>query len=489
MSETEGFSAHEIGVQVDLSESDNLQNELDVLGVNDNDIDFTSDHDDELPEDYQMESLTADQSILENSDQESENSNNLELTCTYEKGYVPFPSGYGAQQQPTIPRHPKTKKYHRYYTLQDKDNQFIIQSHIRDPNRTIGSIRYDLMHNLLKITNKRKWTPSRNFNNVIYQWEKGHGIRDRRKKQSTSGPNEATVLTPAFMKKLDELVEKYPSASQAVYSAHMEASVGSINAGIKKLRYKAYRLRKCTMLSEKHIRSRLKFCNSMRDKDAEFWKKVWFTDECYIMENKRMVNSKNVRFYARDITLVPRKFYEQASQSASGARVMIWAGFRHGRLVWHIYEKGTKIDSEIYMKMLEDTLFNGSFEKDDVFQQDGLRLHTSPEVIDYLATKTENIISQKSWFSSDLPEWPACSPDLTLADFALWPAMRRVIAKEMPVGRVALIACINKTLQGFADNPDFLNRAVESTPIRINECIQQNGGLFERYMKKSKKKS
>ena len=55
-----------------------------------------------------------------------------------------------------------------------------------------------------------------------------------------------------------------------------------------------------------------------------------------------MVNSKNVRFYARDITLVPRKFYEQAAQSQSGARVMIWAGFRHDRLVWHIYEKSTK---------------------------------------------------------------------------------------------------------------------------------------------------
>ena len=106
----------------------------------------------------------------------------------------------------------------------------------------------------------------------------GKWIRNKgqTQKKSTSGPNEATVLTPAFMKKLDELVEKYPTASQAV---HMEASVGTINTAMKKLKYKAYRLRKCTNLSDKHIRARLKFCNSIKDKDAEFWKKVWFTDE------------------------------------------------------------------------------------------------------------------------------------------------------------------------------------------------------------------
>ena len=80
------------------------------------------------------------------------------------------------------------------------------------------------------------------------------------------------------------------------------------------------------------------------------------------------------------------------------------------------------------------------------------------------------------------------SPDLTLADFALWPAMRRELALKMPKGREALIKCINETLQGFADNPEFLNRAVESTPLRIEECLKNNGGLFERYMKKTKKK-
>ena len=214
-----------------------------------------------------------------------------------------------------------------------------------------------------------------------------------------------------------------------------------------------------------------------------------------------MVNSKNTRFYARDITLVPRKFYEQAAQSQSGARVMIWAGFRYGKLVWHIFPKGQKINSEVYMEMLENTLFNGAFEagdpnnpelrfeNGDIFQQDGLRLHTTDEVMKYLSSKTQLIISQKSGFHSELPEWPVASPDLTVPDFALWPALRRVLAKEMPKGREALIDCINNTLQGFANNPEFLNRAVESAPMRIDECLKQNGGLFERYIKKSKKKS
>ena len=355
------------------------------------------------------------------------------------------------------------------------------------------------MKNHAKVTNLRKWTPLCNFQYVIRKWDKEGVVRDKRKKQSTSGPNEPTVMTPTFLKKLEELVDKYPTAPQRVNAVQMEASVGTINAGIKKLKYKAYRLRKCTMLNERQIQTRIKFCNSMKNKDVEFFKRIWWTDECYIMENKRMVNSKNTRFYARDITLVPRKFYEQAAQSQSGARVMIWAGFRYGKLVWHIYDKGKKIDSEVYMEMLEKTMFDGSFESGtystethsnddgDIFQQDGLILHTSPRVMEYLASKTNLIISQKSGFHSELPEWPVSSPDLTLADFALWPALRRVLAKEMPQGKEGLINCINKTMQSFADNPEFSNKAVESTPIRISECLKRNGGLFERLMKRKKK--
>ena len=306
--------------------SDEQNTEQEILGISENDIDYTSDYD-HLPDEY-FRDITEDEVELPESDDEADEPIQLELTYTYEQGYVPFPSGYGVVDTPQIERHSRAKKKKVYYALQAKDKQKIIEAHIRDPNRSIKSIRYDLMKNHAKVTNKRKWTPACNFNYVLKKWNNEAVIRDKRRKESTSGPNEPTVMTPTFMKKLEELVDQYPTASQMVYSVLMGASVGTINTAIRKLKYKAYRLRKCTMLNEKQIKTRLKYCNSMRNKDVEFFKRIWWTDECYIMENKRMVNSKNTRFYARDITLVPRKFYEQAAQSQSGARVMIWAGFR-----------------------------------------------------------------------------------------------------------------------------------------------------------------
>ena len=46
-----------------------------------------------------------------------------------------------------------------------------------------------------------------------------------------------------------------------------------------------------------------------------------------------------------------------------------------------------------------------------------------------------------------------------------------------------LVSCVNDGMAGFSANPEFLNKAIDSTVIRHQMCVEQEGGVFEPYIK------
>ena len=120
--------------------------------------------------------------------------------------------------------------------------------------------------------------------------------------------------------------------------------------------------------------------------------------------------------------------------------------------------------------------------------QDGASWHICPAAMDEISKFTNRIICAKNSNYSDLPAYPALSPDLTIMDFALFPKLKRDLGKEWDQikTQVQLEETVNRLMQGYADNPEFLNRAVRSCTNRFKECIRKEGNVFEPYIRKNK---
>ena len=75
--------------------------------------------------------------------------------------------------------------------------------------------------------------------------------------------------------------------------------------------------------------------------------------------------------------------------------------------------------------------------------------------------------------------WPPRSPDMTPADFFVWPYLKEKIRRRSPPDVAAVKQCIAEKFLSINNNELQKSRnACQSVYVRVVRCIQNIGGHF-----------
>ena len=418
----------------------------------------------------------------------------VRLNTTDDSETYPIPSGLAPIIHKIDGRgRPKVKN--KRYKLSNIDKRFLIHARAKNPIRGVASIRFELCSEINKIKNTRAWPSLLTIQRFYKKWNSDECIfRDRRLKLSGSGPKEDYVVNDNFLDKLEKTIESTPMGFKTDLAKILECSISAVTKGLKKLGFRGYVIRKVQRLQPRHHEERLRYCHRMIELADRYKECTYDTDEFYMDSSKRHFWTRYLRYYARGREMVPAIAYEQASCAKNGPRIMVWCAVKYNTLLWYIWPKGSRINSQTYIEMLEKEFFGaGHFKEGDVLQQDGCSSHVSKATMAYLATKTDNLISKNNnkWGSvSNFPEYPACSPDHAVCDFGIFPAVKRDIFKILPINcsYEQAVDCVTEVLTKYSQDKAFINACIDGKTKRYQECIDRNGGLFEPWRKKNKKK-
>lgn len=145
---------------------------------------------------------------------------------------------------------------------------------------------------------------------------------------------------------------------------------------------------------------------------------------------------------------------------------MVWGAFSYECKLPICYVS-TKMNSEMYIELLDDVLITYLDEAEDddiIFQQDNASIHASKQT--------------KAWFSDKnikLLPWPACSPDCNPIE-NLWGILA---AKVYERGRqFSTVNELKYTIKECWSEISIktIQNLVDSMPNRIFSVIQNNGG-------------
>ena len=162
-------------------------------------------------------------------------------------------------------------------------------------------------------------------------------------------------------------------------------------------------------------------------------------------------------------------------KSAKSKGINVWCGLWSGAIPVFIEEN---IDQTAYLKVLKEHVipfFEDEFE-DFIFHQDGAPAH--------YANSVRNLLNEKlpgKWIGRRGPiEWPARSPDLTPLDFFFWGVIKDRVYGEKFTEIESLKAAIAREVSIVNGDTDLLQRVCASVTNRIQQCIEVNGGHFEK---------
>lgn len=213
-------------------------------------------------------------------------------------------------------------------------------------------------------------------------------------------------------------------------------------------------------LTKRHVRLRIEFCKTMKDKSSEWWEKVMFSDES-IFQQVRNIGYNYVR-RPKGERLNPKYTTKSFKHPPS---VMVWGAISaKGPCGFHIFEKNEKLNAETYIKLLDCNLkINMKLSNTQIFMQDSAPSHTAHLV--------------KNWFNnraiSLLPSWPPNSPDLNVIENC-WEIMKRRVAAIQPTSHDDLVKSLTEIWRSEI-TAEYCGSLVHSMPRRIQGVLKNKG--------------
>lgn len=229
---------------------------------------------------------------------------------------------------------------------------------------------------------------------------------------------------------------------------------------LKDFNLPARRPAKKPMITRKQLRNRIAFCKSLKDKPAEWWDRVMFSDES-TFQQVRGTGYNYVRRPSGE-RLNPKYTLKTVKHPPS---VMVWGAITaKGRCGIKIFDKGVKVNAAIYISVLDQKLKNHMvLSGATLFQQDSAPCHTAKVV--------------KKWFRDNdvetLDNWPSNSPDLNVIENC-WNLMKKKVAAHHPTSEDDLRQILREVWVREI-TPDYCKTLVRSMPDRIKAVLANKG--------------
>jgi hypothetical protein len=224
------------------------------------------------------------------------------------------------------------------------------------------------------------------------------------------------------------------------------------------------------------IAERMEFCQNLLQKvgeDSAFLDSILFTDESMFDINVHL-NKQTDRVWAPKGSLIVENAVFPVKQFPM--KVMVWAGFSAKvKIGPYFFESSVTADS--YQEMLKSYVIPilKRYRKfsTTVFQQDGATPHTACSTKNFLRQQfgENKVISRGFPFG-----WPGYSPDLTPADFSLWPHLKMLVNTKNYCTLPELKDAITHEFENMPQT--FFANSVSSILERCALCIEGNGSTF-----------
>jgi transcriptional regulator with XRE-family HTH domain len=285
----------------------------------------------------------------------------------------------------------------------------------------------------------------------------------------------ATARSPQIVANVQQIVEEASTSGRNLSSRRVAAQVGVSHTTAwkilrKDLGLKPYHLRLIHKLNEDDFDRRVEFSELILEKlriDPELSNRIIWSDEA-VFTLAETVNRHNCVYWESENS---GHFVEIDSLGAE--KVMVWAGVWSGGRIGPFFFDSS-VNGENYRRMLENEVIPRLAEmRDDyrnyfIFQQDGAPAHYARSVRNLLdETFTE-------WIGRRGPiEWPARSPDLTVADFFLWGYLKDQVFARGPETIDELKAIITEEFNRIPQ--EMIAKACRSVSTRLELCIDIDG--------------
>ena len=278
-----------------------------------------------------------------------------------------------------------------------------------------------------------------------------------------------TAVTNANKNYVEEFIvsqEDRPGThkSQRQIAKDLNVSRSSVRRMTKILNLKSYKRIRVSRRNQNVRQKRKTRCKNLDiNYSRENTQKIVFTDEKdFTFEVAR--NRQNDRVYGTRKRDIPSsRLYHECSRFSK--KIMVSAGVSwQGKTDIHFIDtKTTKVNSENYIKLLEDKLLPDCRKihpnNDYVFQQDGATSHTSNATQRYLEENTPNFIKKY--------EWPPQSPDCNPLDYSIWDSLSEKVyqGRDRPFTETQLKAKITEAWNEITLNK--IRRSISSWKKRF----------------------
>lgn len=334
---------------------------------------------------------------------------------------------------------------------------------------------------LVALLTSKGWSPQnigrfgRLRRSFVNKWRKrvrnGEGLSDRPR---SGRPRK--LDTAEQQKVLNKLVTEHKTVRQVAEEIKTEAGPSVVHATIVNTAhrhgYVAKKRPRKTLLTEDHKRQRLKFAKAMLKKPS-LLRTLCVTDESHMLLSGKRSRMHTRQWVKRDQKPEPLEILK------SRTSVQVWGGITPvGKLPLIFYKgklNGVRYRREILEKAVPDAdaLFRKHHIRKWTFQQDGAPCHGTQENIQYLIDNKVFHISGGKWAKW---KWPPNSPDLSPIE-NLWAIMQDSLYKNPPKTEKELRHAIQA--QWDAVSAETLETLFASMPKRLQECVDNNGGLTE----------